>query len=290
MEPMPNVQFNKVGGKIITGIHFIDEHRYIPKATAILNQVGNLRVTGETGTGKTYLVHMLAQITELPLFEDVLTRDVSRWDLLGQDILESGSSAVRKGIVTQWLEAEKAILYLDGANYCEPSIFSLIESLGDFRGTVFVPELNRVYERTKNHFLIISFNPAEKIGYSGTYQMNIATMRRFEGFSVEYLSIAKETELIKEICDNYTFARKWVEIANKTRKLYQKGMVRTPLTTGNLKNYAKLWKYEHMAEDEIIDIAKSLYPEEERDTIVRLWESSDSAQDMFNSVKETNTP
>jgi MoxR-like ATPase len=279
--------FNKVGGKLVTGIEFIDEHRYIPKALAIFNQVGNLRLTGETGTGKTYLTYALAQIKEMPLFEDVLTRDVSRWDLLGQDILESGSSAVRKGIVTQWLEAEKGILYLDGANYCEPSIFSLIESLADFRGNVFVPELNRVYERTPEHLLVISFNPAEKIGYSGTYQMNIATMRRFEGFTVEYLSPNKETDLIKEVAGNYNFARKWVEIANKTRSLYKKAKLRTPLTTGNLKNYAKLWKHEHMAEDEIIDIAKSLFPEEERDTVVRLWESSKTAQQMFNATQQT---
>lgn len=280
-------QFSRVGGKIVTDVEFIDEHRYVPKAIGILNQVGNLRLTGETGTGKTYLTYALAQKLEMPLFEDVLTRDTSRWDLLGQDILESGSSTVRKGIVTQWLEAERAMLYMDGANYSEPSIFSLFESLADFRGNVFIPELNRVYKRTKDHLLVISFNPAEKIGYSGTYQMNIATMRRFEGFTMEYLSEDKETKLIKAICGNYNFARKWVEIANKTRVLYRKGQLHTPLTTGNLKNYAKLWKFEHMAEEDIIDIAKSLYPEEQHTTVVRLWESSKSAQQMFDATQQT---
>jgi len=269
-------------GKIITNLdEFIDEHRYIPRSMAVLRQIGNLRLNGETGTGKTHLVYALAQKMGLPLWEIVLTRDVSRWDLLATDILESGTSKVRKGIVVQWLESEGGILYLDGANYCEPSIFSLVESLGDFRGNVYVPELQSEFKRTKKHFLIISFNPAEKSGYSGTYLMNIATMRRFEGLIIDYLGITKETQLIKGVCGDYNFARKWVEIANKTRTLYRTAKLRTPLTTGNLINYAKLWKHEHIAEEELVEIAKSLYPDEEHDTFVSLFEESKSAKQIF---------
>jgi len=279
-------KFNRVGGKIVTDINFVDEHRYIFRSMAILKQVGNLRLVGETGTGKTTLVYALAQKMGLPLWEIVLTRDISRWDLLCTDVLEEGSTKSRKGLVVQWLESEGGILYEDGANYCEPSIFSLNESLADFRGNVYVPELQKIFKRTDKHFLIISFNPAEKTGYSGTYLMNIATMRRFEGLNIEYLSIPEETKLIKEISQNYTFARKWVEIANKTRTLYKKGKLRTPLTTGNLINYAKLWKQEKLAEEEILDIAKSLFPEEEHDTFTRLFEDSKSVGEMLEQAKE----
>lgn len=278
--------FDTIGGKIVSGINFVDEHRYIPRSHAILRQVGNLRLVGETGTGKTTLVYALAQKLGMPLHEVVLTRDISRWDLLATDILEKGDTQTRKGIVIQWLESEGSFLYLDGANYCEPSIFSLVESLGDFRGNVYVPELQRVYKRTAKHYLVISFNPAEKSGYSGTYLMNIATMRRFEGLIVDYLSIQKETELVKGICKDYNFARKWVEIANKTRTLYRKAKLRTPLTTGNLKNYAKLWKNEHLDEEELVEIAKSLYPEEEQETFARLFETSKSASQMLQQIQQ----
>lgn len=278
--------FDQIGGKLISNLNpFIDEHEYIKRSMAILRTVGNLRLNGETGVGKTHLVYALAEKTGLPLYEVVLTRDISRWDLLAQDILESGTSKVRKGLILQWLESDGAIAYLDGANYCEPSIFSLVESLGDFRGNVYVPELQRVYKRTSEHYLIISFNPSEKSGYSGTYLMNIATMRRFEGLVVEYLSIQNETNLVKKICESYNFARKWVEIANKTRILYKRGTLRTPLTTGNLMNYAKLYKQEHLAEEEIIEIVKSLYPEEERNLVVRLFESDKTVEEILKEAK-----
>lgn len=278
--------YDQIGGKLITGLNpFIDEHDYIKRSMAILRTVGNLRLVGETGTGKTHMVYALAEKTGLPLYEVVLTRDISRWDLLAQDILESGTSKVRKGIVMQWLESEGSILYLDGANYCEPSIFSLVESLGDFRGNVYVPELQRIYKRTSKHYLIISFNPSEKSGYSGTYLMNIATMRRFEGVIVEYLSIQNETDLVKKVCDSYNFARKWVEIANKTRILYKRGTLRTPLTTGNLLNYGKLYKQEHLAEEEILEIAKSLYPEEEQNLFARLFETGKTVEEILREAK-----
>lgn len=278
--------YDQIGGKLITGLNpFIDEHDYIKRAMAILRTVGNLRLVGETGVGKTHMVYALAEKTGLPLYEVVLTRDISRWDLLAQDILESGTSKVRRGIVLQWLESEGSILYLDGVNYCEPSIFSLVESLGDFRGNVYVPELQRVYRRTGKHYLIISFNPSEKAGYSGTYIMNIATMRRFEGVTMEYLGIQQETDLVKKVCESYNFARKWVEIASKTRILYKRGTLRTPLTTGNLINYGKLYKQEHLAEEEILEIAKSLYPEEEQNLFARLFETGKTVEEILKEAK-----
>jgi hypothetical protein len=206
--------------------------------------------------------------------------------LLACDTLNKGETQARKGIVIKWLESEKgAILYLDGFNYGESGIVSLLESLSDFRGNVYVPELERTYNRTPNHYLIISFNPTEKSGYSGTFIQNIATMRRFEGIIVDYLNEREETQLVKVHCGQYEFSRKFVELGNKTRKLYKEGKLRTPLTTGNLINYAKMWK-DKVAEEDIIEIAKSLYPEDEWSMFTRLWE--DSAKIDLKKVKEAS--
>lgn len=258
-----------------TNVEFVDEHDYIGKCKAILETVGNLRLVGETGTGKTTLVHKLAEILGLPLFEIVLTRDITKWDLLACDILIKGETKTRKGLIKQWLEAESGILYLDGFNYAEPSILSLIEPLGDFRGSVWIPELNQTFKRTNKHYMVISYNPSEKAGYSGTFMENIATIRRFEGLIIEYLSPMAETRLIKKHSGGkYDFARKWVEIASKTRDLYKRGKLRTPITTGNLINYARLFDKKSLSEHDLIEIASSLYPEEEREMFIRLFEES----------------
>ena len=265
-------------GVYVKGIEFVDEHNYVENSRAILEIIGNLRLVGETGTGKTTLVHKLAELLDVKLFEIVLTRDVTKWDLLACDILESGNTKTREGIIIQWLNSPKGMLYIDGFNYAEPSIISLLESLADFRGNVYIPEYKRTFTRTAQHYLVISYNPSEKSGYSGTFIENIATIRRFEGLVVEYLSAEKERQLIKKHAGDtgkaYDFAAKWVEIARKTRTEYEEGKLRTPLTTGNLINYAKLWKAK-MAEEDIKEIASSLYPKDERKLFLSFFESND---------------
>jgi len=276
-------------GKIIKSVEYVDEYGYIDKCLAILRQVGNLRLVGETGTGKTTLVYKLAEKLGIPLFETVLTEDTTRWDLLASEILKEGETKVREGIVIQWLKQKSAILYLDGFNYARPSILSLLESLSDFRGTVWIPELKISLNRSANHYLIISYNPAEKSGYSGTFLSNIATIRRFEGLIIDYLSPFRETKLIQKHCDNnYDFARQFVELANKTRDLYKRGKLRTPLTTGNLINYAKLYQKEKLSKAEIIEIASSLYPEDEREQFKRLFEETEKAEDVLEEKGAEN--
>jgi MoxR-like ATPase len=261
-------------GIYVKGIDFVDEHNYIEKSRAILEIVGNLRLVGETGTGKTTLVHKLAELLNVNLFEIVLTRDITKWDLLSCDTLESGSTKTREGIIIQWLNSEAGLLYIDGFNYAEPSIISLLESLADFRGNIWVPEYKKEFTRTAKHFLVISYNPSDKAGYSGTFIENIATIRRFEGLIVEYLSPQKERQLITKFSGNYDFSAKFVEIAKKTRTEYEMGRLRTPITTGNLINYGKLYK-NGMDETDIIEIASSLYTaKEERNLFLSFFEDS----------------
>lgn len=269
---------------MIKGIDFVDEHGYIDKAKAILIVCKNLRLVGETGTGKTMLVHKLVEELETRLYEIVLTRDITKWDLLASSELKNGTTETREGIILQWLNnKEGGVLYIDGFNYAEPSIISLLESLADFRGSVWVPELQKEVIRTDKHYLVISYNPSEKSGYSGTFLENIATIRRFEGLIIEYLSIQKERELIKKYSGNYDFAAKFVEIAHKTRTEYENGKLKTPLTTGNLINYANLHKH-GMSEEDIIEIASSLYTaREERSLFLSFFE--DNSNIDLNKLK-----
>ena len=254
-------------------IVFVDSHGYIEKFKVILEEVGNGRLVGETGTGKTTLVHALTEQLDAELYEIVLTRDITKWDLLASDILKAGATQTREGIILKWLNSKSdkiKILYLDGFNYAEPSILSLIESLADFRGNVWIPELEMTLKRTDKHYLVISYNPSEKIGYSGTFLENIATIRRFEGLVIDYIDRKDEIDLIKSYTNDYDFSVKFVEIARKTRELYRKSKLKTPLTTGNLINYAKMKK--SLSEEDLIEIASSLYPEDERPTFKRLFE------------------
>jgi len=273
----------RFSGKIVKGVKFVDDFHYTEKALDILKCVGNLRRVGNTGTGKTTLVYHLAQKLGLPLFECVLTRDTSRWDLLATDTLSKGETEIREGLIMAWLKSEKGILYLDGFNYAEPNIVSLTESLADFRGSIFIPELNEIFSRKKEHYLIISYNPAEKSGFSGTFVSNIATIRRFEGLVIEYMGESSETKLLKKIYPDYEWCRKFVELASKTRTLYEEGDFCSPITTGNLLNYSKL-KKNGMADSDIIEIASSLFKESQRETFRHLFEDLAKSKEIKESI------
>lgn len=279
-------KINENGRNYIHNIEYIDSNNYLPLAIKILEQVGNLRLVGETGCGKTTLVHKIAETEKLELFEVVLTRDTSRLDLLATDILRKGETEVRKGIILKWLEAKEGILYLDGFNYAEPNIISLVESLADFRGNIWINELEQTFKRGKRHYLVISYNPSDKIGYAGTFTTNIATMRRFEGLVIEYMSTIAERKLVTKYSGDYEFSAKWVELANKSRTLYKEGKLCTLLTTGNLLNYANLYK-SGLSETELLEIASSLFSESERDLFKRLFETSEKLSLESEESKET---
>ena len=260
--------------KLTTKTEFIDENGIVDDAVKICKVVKNLELIGETGTGKTLLGHFLADYFKLPLFELTLSIDTNRWELVASDILSKGETVVRDGIVLMWLKTKKAVLLVNGFNYAPANVISLFESLADWTNKIYIPEMQTEFERSPEHYLIVTMNPYEKSGYAGTHQMNIATMRRFEPIYMHYLSPMKETELIQKHYNDYDWARKLVEFASKTRTLYKEGKLTMPLTTGNLINYAGL-KSMDTSDSRIISIACAHYLDEERPTVKRLWEESE---------------
>jgi len=256
---------------------FVDRWGLERKALVILKTVGNLRLVGETGTGKTTFVHYLVVKHDWKLYEFSLTTDTSRWDLIACDTLEKGSTRVRTGIVTKWLmdDSDKIkVLHLDEFNYAQPNVLTLINQLADFRKSIWIPELEREFKRTEKHYLIISMNPFEKEGYTGTFRTNIAQMRRFETLVLDYLDMRTEVKILTKILNDYEFCRRLVEFANKVRTNYKEGNLSTPITTGNLINYCRM-KKEGLDEKEIVEIACNLFLEEERSKVKALWEGGE---------------
>lgn len=258
-------------------LEFVDEGGYVDDARKILKVCKNLLLIGETGTGKTKLGHHMHGVMckDAPLIEMTLGVDTNQWELKASDILVKGDSVVREGVVLMWLKQKKGILLINGFNYAPANVVSLFESLADWTNMIYIPELQKNFMRTPEHYLIVTMNPYEKVGYAGTHQLNIATLRRFEPIYMHYLSPMKETELVMRFYKDYMWSRKIVEFANKTRNLYKTGGLSMPLTTGNLINYAGL-KALDMSDEKIRQIAAAHYEEGvQRDTVLRFWEQTE---------------
>ncbi|MEM1575856.1 MAG: MoxR family ATPase [Nitrososphaerota archaeon] len=258
-------------------IQFVDLDKYEEKALAILKTNGNLRLIGETGTGKTTLVYYLCEKYNWKLFEYSLNQDTSKYDLLGYDILEKGETKFKKGIIINWLECNDDkynayVLYLDEYNYANPNIRSLLNSLTDFRKKIYIPELNQTYERTEKHYIIISYNPAEKSSYIGTFADNIAQLRRFESIRLSYMDKMKEVKYLQKITKkDYDTCLRFVEWADKIRRCYLNGELSNVITTGNLINYLNMLDNNNLTIDDIIEIASNNFIFEEKEKVIRLF-------------------
>lgn len=288
---------------------FVDENYYERKAMAILRTVGNLRLIGETGVGKSTFVHYLTDEHDWELYEYPLSTDTSRWDLLAQDILTATKSgtetAERIGPIVEWLLVPKPrdpkkpqVLFLDEFNYAQPNVLTLMNMLTDFRKQVYVNELkgspllrehgldpqNPMLKRTDQHYCVIGMNPAERAGYTGTFTMNIAQLRRFESLELKYIGQQTEITLLKDKTGiQHNEAKHLVTMANQTRALYRVGILTTPITTGNLENYAKLMVVEKLSETDVSEIMAAMYTEAERDTIMALWKGQTTAEQVIKS-------
>ncbi|OGS41974.1 MAG: hypothetical protein A3K67_06930 [Euryarchaeota archaeon RBG_16_62_10] len=266
-------------------MEYVDPRGYMGVFDKLLKNVGNVCLIGETGCGKTQLVHAYCERNNVLLLETSLTADTTRTELLATGS-DSGSSSGRKGIVAEWLETDPArtmsadgrpfdavMCYWDGFNYASPSVTALLESLADFRGTVRIPETGMVYRRSEKHLFVISMNPSEGDGYAGTFKVNIAQRRRFETIRMEWLDPVTETDLlVKRTGVEFGFARALVEFANRTREAYRGGRLSTALTTGNLMNYSFLF-IDGVDEETIVKTATNQFLEKESGTVHALWHS-----------------
>jgi MoxR-like ATPase len=281
---MTAIDYSLSNNSRYAGLDFVDTSNEEKKFLTIAENPGNIRLVGETGTGKSTLVHHVAKKHEWKVYQYSLTQETTRYDLLAERTLENGTSGVNEGIVLLWLKekadkGKKVVLFLDEYNYARPECKSFVNQLADFRRSIWVPELKQEFTRSDDHVMVIAMNPHEKVAYGGTVEENLAQVRRFETIRLDWLRIDQETKIVKAYCsptaEGYAFARKMSEWANKIRRNYRNNNLTAVLTTENLKTYGSWHKEGSLVEKEIVEIALGLFPEEERDGVNRLWEAKE---------------
>jgi hypothetical protein len=149
----------------------------------------------------------------------------------------------------------------------------------ELAGTKYFPKGDPIVERPKNHYVIIGMNPSEKTQYSGTIAMNIAQLRRFESLNIKYLSKNAEMEVIEKVVGevDYLTIEPLVRLAAWSREQYMEERLSTPITTGNLINYAKLFNA-GLSIPDIREIINAMYRDDERDRISKQLATMDQVK------------
>ncbi len=225
---------------------FLDNgEKYVERITRALSYFKQCALIGPSGTGKTHIVYLVAELGRLPLWEINCGLQTSVFDLFGRYI-GLGKENWIDGLITNWCR-QGGILYLDEANMMKQDIATKLNPILDARGHMVLTEKdNEMIHRHKHAYLIISMNPFSA-EFAGTKPINAAMRRRMSVWlNFDYMSVGKkidkkEIELVVEKAGvHWEIAEKLVEVGAKLREEYKTGDLPYAPSIGDLVNWGLL--------------------------------------------------
>src|SRR3989337_1510887 len=225
---------------------FVDRgEKYVERIVRALYYFKQCALIGPSGTGKTHVVYIVAEIGGLPMYEINCGLQTSTYDLFGRYIGLGKENWIDAQII-MWCR-NGGILYLDEANMMKQDVATRLNPLLDTRGHIVLTEKdNEIVHRHPCGTLIISMNPFSG-EFAGTKPLNAAFRRRMAVWiNFDYLSIGEkicpdEITLIQKRSGvpNDT-ATKIVKVGAELRRQYRNGELPYGPSPGDLMNWATL--------------------------------------------------
>ncbi|MFY3741828.1 MAG: MoxR-like ATPase [Candidatus Nitrosomirales archaeon] len=225
---------------------YVDQgQNYVERIMRALFHFKQCALIGPSGTGKTHIVYLIAEIAGLPLWEINCGLQTTTYDLFGRYI-GLGKENWVDGQIVSWAR-NGGILYLDEANMMKQDVATRLNPLLDTRGHMVLTEKdNEIIPRHPLSFVVISMNPFS-IEFAGTKPLNAAFRRRLSVWlNFDYLSIGPkimedEVNLIEEKCKvDREIALQIVKAAAQLRAYYKKGELPYGPSIGDLVNWGTL--------------------------------------------------
>jgi MoxR-like ATPase len=225
---------------------YVDQgQNYVERIMRALYHFKQCALIGPSGTGKTHIVYLIAEIAGLPLWEINCGLQTTTYDLFGRYI-GLGKENWVDGQIVSWAR-NGGILYLDEANMMKQDVATRLNPLLDTRGHMVLTEKdNEIIPRHPLSFVIISMNPFS-VEFSGTKPLNAAFRRRLSVWiNFDYLSVGQkltdeEVQLIEEKGRvSKELAVQIVKAAAQLRAHYKKGELPYGPSVGDLVNWATL--------------------------------------------------
>jgi nitric oxide reductase NorQ protein len=218
---------------------------YVERIARALFFFKQCALIGPSGTGKTHIVYLIAELCGLPMWEINCGLQTSAYDLFGRYI-GLGKENWIDGQIVMWCR-QGGLLYLDEANMMKQDIATRLNPVLDTRGHIVLTEKdNEIIKRHPHGYLVVSMNPFSA-EFVGTKPLNAALRRRMSVWiNFDYLSLGDkisrdEIELImKRGSVSEKIAEKIVQVGAELRRQYKNGDLPYGPSPGDLINWATL--------------------------------------------------
>lgn len=207
---------NMVKSNNLDGSFFISEDESILRDAVIALALGkNILLKGPTGSGKTKLAETLSAIFQQPLHSINCSVDLDAEALLGFKtiVYEDGVNKIEfvPGPVINSMR-EGHFLYIDEINMAKPETLPILNSVLDYRRTVFNPFTGEMVVAEKSFSVIAAINE----GYIGTVPLNEALKNRFVVIEVPYVQgeVLKKVLLKESILKDENLLNKFITLSS----------------------------------------------------------------------------
>jgi len=257
--------------------------KYVERMIRALYYFKQCALIGPSGTGKTHVVYIVAEIAGVPLWEINCGLQTSAYDLFGRYI-GLGKENWIDGQIIAWCRMG-GILYLDEANMMKQDIAARLNPILDTRGHIVLTEKdNEIVHRHPHGYVIIAMNPFTS-EFVGTKPLNAAFRRRMSVWiNFDYLSVGEqispdEVQLIQKRSGiDKKIAETVVRIGAELRRQYKSGDLPYGPSPGDLINWATL-------------ISDGILPKvAAEETIVGMTSDDAEIQDIVRRIVEANFP
>ena len=171
---------------------YIDRgEKYVQRIMRALYHFKQCALIGPSGTGKTHIVYLVAEIAGLPIWEINCGLQTSAYDLFGRYV-GLGKENWIDGQIVSWCRYG-GILYLDEANMMKQDVATRLNPVLDTRGHLVLTEKdNEIIPRHPAGYVAISLNPYSA-EFAGTKPLNAAFRRRMSVWiDFDYLSVGNK--------------------------------------------------------------------------------------------------
>lgn len=228
-----------------TPVYLDNGEHYVERIGRALKFFKQCALIGPSGTGKTHIVYLVAELAGLPMWEINCGLATSVFDLFGRYV-GLGKENWIDGLITGWCR-KGGILYLDEANMMKQDVATKLNPLLDQRGHMVLTEKDsEIIHRHKHAYMIISMNPVSS-EFAGTKPINAAMRRRMSVWlNFDYMSIGdkideKEITMVSERGGvSLIDAESIVKVGAKLRQEYKMGDLPYGPSIGDLVNWGKI--------------------------------------------------